>query len=114
MNYRLPELSIGKFNVNWQTSYTSQYDVLADNAPATLWEGQVGTPGVFRVRSNLGAGWEKGDFSVNYMARYYSGMKETCAYGAASVQRSDPSTSTANLTVRTASARTRSTTCSSL
>jgi iron complex outermembrane receptor protein len=78
VNYRLPEFSIGKFNVNWQSSYVSKYDILSDNSPDTLWVGYVGTPGVFRVRSNLGLGWEKGDFSIAYMARYYSGMKEGC------------------------------------
>jgi iron complex outermembrane receptor protein len=40
--------------------------------------GTVGDPGYFRLRSNLGVGWELGDFAVNYLARYYSGMKEKC------------------------------------
>ena len=78
VNYRLPEFSAGQFTVDWQSSYVTMYDQKADNNPDTLWVGYVGTPGVFRVRSNLGLGWEKGDFSLNYMARYYSGMKETC------------------------------------
>ena len=78
VNYRLPEFSFGKFSVNWQSSYTSVYDQKADNAPDTLVVGYVGTPGVFRVRSNLGLNWEKGDYSLTYMARYYSGMKEGC------------------------------------
>ena len=79
VNYRLPELAVGQFTVDWQNSYVSRYDQKADNNEDTLWVGFVGTPGVFRVRSNLGVGWEKGDYSLNYMARYYSGMKETCA-----------------------------------
>lgn len=79
VHYRLPEFSLGKFTVDWQTSYTSKYDQLADNAPGTKWVGYVGTPGLFRVRSNFGVDWTKGDFSIAYMARYYSGMKETCA-----------------------------------
>ena len=79
VNYRLPEFSIGKFSVNWQTSYTSKFDTLADNDPATKWVGSVGFPGFFRIRSNLGVNWEKGDWSASYMARYYSGMKEDCA-----------------------------------
>jgi iron complex outermembrane receptor protein len=79
VNYRLPEFAIGQFTVDWQSSYVSKYDQKADNNADTLWVGYVGTPGVFRVRSNLGLGWEKGDYSLNYMARYYSGMKETCA-----------------------------------
>ncbi|HVI58787.1 MAG TPA: TonB-dependent receptor, partial [Luteimonas sp.] len=79
VNYRLPEFAIGKFSVNWQNSYVSKFDTLADNDPDTEWVGFVGTPGVFRVRSNLGLNWEKGDYSIAYMARYYSGMKEDCA-----------------------------------
>jgi iron complex outermembrane recepter protein len=78
VNYRLPEFAIGKFSINWQTSYTSMFDQKADKAPDTQWIGFVGTPGVFRIRSNLGLNWEKGDFSISYMARYYSGMKEDC------------------------------------
>ncbi|MGY4516828.1 iron complex outermembrane receptor protein [Lysobacter sp. HA18] len=78
VNYRVPETSFGKFNVNWQSTYTSKYDQLADNSPETQWVGYVGTPGIFRLRSNLGLVWEKGDYSIAYMARYYSGMKEAC------------------------------------
>ena len=65
--------------IDWQTSYTSVYDTLADKDPATEWVGNVGYPGLFRVRSNFGVNWEKGDYSISYMARYYSGMKENCA-----------------------------------
>ncbi len=78
VNYRLPEFAAGQFGINWQSSYTARYDTLADNDPATRFVGQVGTPGIFRVRSNLGVTWEKGDWSASYTARYYSGMKESC------------------------------------
>ena len=82
VDYRIPETSFGQFKINWQTSYTSKYDTLADNAPDSIWEGNVGyafdTGVFFRVRSNLGVTWEKGDYSISYMARYYSGMKEAC------------------------------------
>ena len=83
VNYRLPEFSFGKFTINWQSSYTSKYDTLADNDPATLEVGNVGAAGFFRLRSNLGLNWEKGDFSIAYMGRYYSGMKESCVLNAA-------------------------------
>lgn len=79
VNYRMPETAFGKFNVNWQSTYTSNYNVLSDNDPTTRWVGFVGTPGVFRLRSNLALGWEMGDYSISYTARYYSGMKERCA-----------------------------------
>ena len=77
--YRLPETSYGNFSIDWQSSYTSVYDQKADDSADTPWIGYVGTPGVFRVRSNLGVGWAMGDWSVNWNARYYSGMKEACA-----------------------------------
>ena len=83
----MPEFAIGKFSVNWQTSYVSKFDSMADNDPATKWIGFVGTPGFFRVRSNFGVDWEKGDYSIAYMARYYSGMKEALRRGTASMQR---------------------------
>ncbi|MBB1472780.1 TonB-dependent receptor [Luteimonas sp. MC1782] len=79
VKYRLPEMSFGQFGVNWQSSYVSKYDQLADLDPATLVEGYVGTPGVFRLRSNLGLTWEMGDVTLAYMGRYFSGMKESCA-----------------------------------
>ncbi len=79
VNYRLPEFSVGKFSVNWQSSYSSVQDLKADQQPETPWVGVVGYPGNFRLRSNLGLNWEKGDYSIAYMARYYSGMKESCA-----------------------------------
>ena len=84
VNYRLPELSVGRFAVNWQSSYVSKFDVLADNNPDTLWTGIVGRAAgdgvqAFRLRSNLGLTWEKGDYALSYMARYYSGIREACA-----------------------------------
>src|SRR3546814_6815439 len=74
----MPELAVCQFTVNGQSSYTSKYDTLADNSSDTQWLGNVGYPGLFRVSSNLGLNWEKGDYSVSYMARYFSGMKEEC------------------------------------
>ncbi|MCW4454575.1 TonB-dependent receptor [Flavobacterium sp. MXW15] len=79
IRYRLPELSIGQFSIDWQTSYTAKYDEVGENAAGeSIIIGNVGSPGIFRVRSNVGVNWELGDFGVNYTARYYSGMKESC------------------------------------
>jgi iron complex outermembrane receptor protein len=92
VNYRLPEFAAGQFVVNWQSSYTSKYDVLADADPATRYVGQVGwaldNSTTFRLRSNLGLTWQKGDWSASYTGRYYSGMKESC--GSAPLPCSDP------------------------
>ncbi|MBB1086882.1 TonB-dependent receptor [Lysobacter sp. SG-8] len=79
VKYRLPEFSFGKFVIDFQNTYTSKYDQAAENSdgdPITV--GYVGTPGIFRLRSNLGVNYEFGDFGINYAARYYSGMKESC------------------------------------
>jgi len=82
VKYRLPELAIGQFNIDWQTSYTAKYDEQAQNSAGdNIMMGRVGESGdttVFRVRSNLGVNWQYGDFGVNYTARYYSGLRESC------------------------------------
>ncbi|WP_269792101.1 TonB-dependent receptor [Stenotrophomonas sp. Iso1] len=79
VKYRLPELAIGQFNIDWQTSYLSSYDEQGQNSAGdNITIGRVGEAGLFRVRSNVGVNWEYGDFGVNYTARYYSGMKESC------------------------------------
>lgn len=79
IKYRLPELAIGNFAVDWQTSYLSSYDELGQNSAGNdITIGRAGEAGLFRVRSNLGLSWSMGDFAVSYTARYYSGMREDC------------------------------------
>ena len=79
VKYRLPETSFGQFSIDWQTTYTAKYDEANQNAAGEdITIGSVGSPGIFRVRSNVGVNWSLGDFGVNYTARYYSGMKEGC------------------------------------
>jgi iron complex outermembrane receptor protein len=79
VKYRLPELSFGKFTIDWQSSYVSKYDEAGENSDGdAITIGRVGDPGIFRLRSNVGVDWELGDFGVAYMARYYSGMNESC------------------------------------
>lgn len=79
IKYRLPELAIGQFSIDWTTSYTAKYDEQRQNSDGdNIMVGRVSEPGLFRVRSNLGVNWQYGDFGVNYTARYYSGMKESC------------------------------------
>jgi len=79
VKYRLPEMGIGQFTIDWQTSYVSKYDEAGQNSDGDdIKIGRVGDAGYFRVRSNVGVDWSLGDFSVNYTARYYSGMKESC------------------------------------
>jgi len=79
VKYRLPELSIGQFQIDWQNTYTSVYDEESENSEGDkIMVGQVGQSGIFRLRSNVGVDWQLGDFGANWTARYYSGMKESC------------------------------------
>jgi len=83
VNYRLPT-SIGNFNINWQTTYTSKDEIKTDTSKTGLPQQLVGyatSPGftgTFRIRSNASLSWEKGPFSATWGARYYSSQKETC------------------------------------
>jgi len=82
LRYRLPELSIGQFSVDLQNSYTSKYDTLTlDARDQDAMSGAVGSPGYFRLRTNLGIDWQIKDVRVSWTARYYSGMKESCVAG---------------------------------
>jgi iron complex outermembrane receptor protein len=77
--YRLPEMAIGQFKVDWQSSYTSRFDEQSTNdAGEKIMVGLVGEPGYFRLRSNIGLDWQKGRWGANYGLRYYSGMREAC------------------------------------
>jgi len=79
VKYRLPELAIGQFSIDWQTSYLSKYDEAGQNSDGdNIIIGRVSEAGLFRVRSNVGVNWELGNFGATYTARYYSGMKEDC------------------------------------
>ncbi|KRG78566.1 TonB-dependent receptor [Stenotrophomonas ginsengisoli] len=79
VKYRLPETAYGNFSFDWQTSYLSKYDEQNQNsAGEDITIGSVGSPGLFRVRSNFGVNWNLGDWTVNWTSRYYSGMKEGC------------------------------------
>ena len=79
VKYALPEQSFGKIAFDWTSSYTSVYDEEAENsAGEKIIVGNVGNSGIFRLRSNLGVDWSLGAFAVNWTARYYSGMKESC------------------------------------
>ncbi len=78
VNYRLPEFSFGRFQLSWNTTYTSKYEDKADNADDTPVVGSVGAAGVFRTRSNLSLDWSLGAFGATWTTRYYSGMYESC------------------------------------
>ena len=72
--------SWGSFAFNWDSSYTTSYDIKSTNDEDAVVTPQVGFAGTFRLRSNLGASWSYGDFTLSWMARYYSSIKEECTF----------------------------------
>lgn len=80
VRYRLPELAIGKFAVSWNTTYVDYLERKNDNVDTTPVRQYTGWEGNFRVRSNLNLDWQYGNFGLGWTARYYSGMKENCAF----------------------------------
>ncbi len=91
VGYRLPESSWGKFSVVWDSTYLAKYinDEDGDNLAGEYSDRNNN----WRLRSNLGLFWEKGDFGATWYTRYYSRQDESCN-GIASGQRtflcSDP------------------------
>jgi iron complex outermembrane receptor protein len=87
VRYRLPETAVGRFTVDWKTTYVDYLSYKRDNESTTPVEQHTGWAtsdwgSNFRVRSNLNLEWEKGSVGASWRARYYSGTKEECAYEA--------------------------------
>lgn len=80
VNYRLPETAYGRFGVNWQTTYTSFLNEQVDDTGANPTQVYTGFGGNFRIRSNLQLTWDYGDFGATWGMRYFSSIKENCAY----------------------------------
>ncbi|WP_226468999.1 TonB-dependent receptor plug domain-containing protein [Luteimonas panaciterrae] len=84
VHYRLPETSFGNFVIDWKTSYVDYNEFKRDNEASTPVEQKnswsVDSTAYFRTRSNLSVDWSYQDFGVNWAVRYYSGLKEACAY----------------------------------
>jgi len=80
VNYRLPELSFGRFAVHWNSTYTDYQNLKADDEPTTVVQHLTSFGSNFRVRSNLGVDWTLGDFGASWTTRYYSSMKEQCSF----------------------------------
>jgi iron complex outermembrane recepter protein len=102
VGYRLPETSWGKFSFTWDTTYLSEdevdldgdgrfnesvSDVPAIGTPVEDWSigENTNSPGhyqqnsnAWRIRSNLAARWELGDFGATWNVRYYGSQVEDC------------------------------------
>jgi iron complex outermembrane receptor protein len=101
VSYRLPETSWGKFSFTWDTTYLSEFlndldgdgtygedvfrepgvgDAMAANEGGNL-VGEYDGPNLlnyWRIRSNLAARWELGDWGATWNVRYYSDQTEPC------------------------------------
>jgi len=80
IGYGLPETSFGKFRIDWKSTYVDYLESKRDNDPNTPIEQFTGWNSNFRIRSNFKLDWSWGDFGATWTTRYYSGMKEACAY----------------------------------
>lgn len=76
VNYVLPENKFGRFSFTWDTTYLADID--------DAFGSEVGVYTTFnnnwRIRSNLTARWEMGDFGATWAARYYSHQTEDCQF----------------------------------
>jgi len=90
VSYRWNTQRFGAFSVQSSSTYSINDYSISTNDPrhAISSVGVAGTSTTtFRLRSNLGLAWNYGDFSANWNLRYYSGMKESCAYFTAQRQQ---------------------------
>jgi iron complex outermembrane receptor protein len=92
-NYRLPAMSWGQVSFQWDTAYIDKLNSDVNNdgkitdadfiGPRNR-TNQVGQYSQFnnnwRIRSNLLARWEKGDFGATWFTRYYSSQVESCPF----------------------------------
>ena len=82
VSYAIPETSYGKFSVIWDTTYLASF---VDDDPLDAFDQDDNLAGDYddrnnnwRIRSNVTLNWQKGDWSANWMMRYYSGQDESC------------------------------------
>lgn len=84
VNYALPENSLGRFALNWQSTYFSKFETKADDTPNTVPQPEVGfaqgSGENYRIRSVARLDWDKGDIGASWTARYFSGIREDCIY----------------------------------
>ena len=78
LNYRLPDTKWGSFSFSWDNTYYASYeeDRNGDNLVGEYFDGSNN----WRIRSNLLARWEMGDWGATYAARFYSRQEETCPF----------------------------------
>lgn len=80
MTYQLPETAWGRFGFQWDNTYTTENNLAGATARGVTIGNYTGVPN-WRLRSNLTASWQKGDWDATWAMRYYSGMDEACPVG---------------------------------
>jgi len=82
VNYQMPETAFGRFGLNWQTTYYSDFDIKSDDTEFTTPQPQIGWGSSFRIRSVASLNWDYGDFGATWTARYFSSIRESCILAA--------------------------------
>lgn len=87
ISYQMPETSFGRFGFMLDTSYVSKWE--SQFTPESSVESAVGnyyeSDPNWRLRANASLDWSYGDLSASWMARYMSGLNESCAIPGAGV-----------------------------
>lgn len=80
INYRLPSLPLGDIRIESTTSYIDYRDIKANDRAETPINHTTSFGANFRVRSNLNLNWSKGIYALTWRVRYFSKIKEPCAF----------------------------------
>ena len=80
VSYRLPKMAIGDIKVEWNTSYIDYRNIKANDLAATPVNHTTSFGANFRTRSNLNVDWSRGIFGASWRVRYFSAVKEACAF----------------------------------
>jgi iron complex outermembrane recepter protein len=72
--YAMPETAWGKFSFQWDNTYQTENTLFGT-------VGEYNGAPTWRLRSNITASWQKGDWDANWAVRYYSALDETCDGG---------------------------------
>ena len=93
LRYSIPDTNFGSFSFVWDSVYMANYRQKA--TPESEWDpSEVGTytrdTPVWRIRSNLTANWNYGDFGASWTVRYFSGLTENCKFPGTASLCSDP------------------------
>lgn len=84
--YSSPETSIGRFDINWQTTHVSEFDELTlnpDDADGFLVRELEGIEendrGIAEWQSNLILSWNHGPWTASWTVRYIDSISESCS-----------------------------------